>query len=178
MISWKNHFLYQVDYQHWANDKLFESCDKLSDEARKRDAGLFFKSIHGTANHLLVVNLLWLGRLQGEPKDYRLNQQIFEDWRELKTALKQTVRQTQHWLQAQPPEYFEGELAYRTVAGLEQRDWIHDVLTHFVTHYAHHRGQISGIATQLGAPAPEMDFIYYRRDMQDSVAKAGIAAHG
>ena len=27
MITWKKHFLYQVDYQHWANDVLFGSLD-------------------------------------------------------------------------------------------------------------------------------------------------------
>lgn len=177
MISWKNHFLYQIDYQHWANDKLFESCDMLSDEARKRDAGLFFKSIHGTANHLLVTNLLWFARLRGDHVDLRPDQQVHDDWRELKLALKQTVRQTQHWLQAQPHEFFEGELRYRIASGVEHSNWVHDVLTHFVTHYAHHRGQIAGIATQLGAPIPEMDYIGYRRDMQDSLANLRQAAN-
>ncbi|MGQ5522786.1 DinB family protein [Chitinimonas sp. PSY-7] len=175
MISWKNHFLYQVDYQHWVNDKLLESCDKLSDEVRKREEGLPFRSIHGTVNHLLVINLKWLGRLQGEPKDYRHDQQIFEEWRELKLALKQTVRQTQHWLEAQSDAYFDGELHYRTSGGVEQRDWIHDVLTNFVTDCAHCRGQIAGLAVRLGAPSPEMDFIYYRRDMQESLAHAKLA---
>lgn len=172
MISWKTHFQYQVDYQHWANDVLFESLDKLSDEARKRDESLFFKSIHGTLNHLLVVNMLWLARFKGESLDIRLDQPLHDDWRELKQALRQTVRQTQHWLQAQPQEFFEGELHYSTSAGMEHVYWVHDVLIHFATHYAHHRGQISGVATRLGAPSPEMDYIYYRRDMQDSLANS------
>ncbi|WP_179958439.1 DinB family protein [Chitinimonas arctica] len=178
MITWKNHFLYLVDYQHWANDKLFECLDKLSDEARKRDEGLFFKSIHGTANHLLVNNQLWFGRLKGEAQESRSDQQLHEEWRELKQALRQTVRHTQHWLQAQPPEFFEGELHFHSGSGMEHVNWVHDVLTHFATHYAHHRGQIAAIATKLGAPIPEMDFIYYRRDMQDSLANSRFSAAG
>ncbi|MEH6462126.1 DinB family protein [Chitinimonas sp. JJ19] len=178
MISWKNHFLYQADYQHWASDKLFESLDKLSDEARKRDEGLFFKSVHGTVNHLLVTNLMWWGRLRGEPQDLRPDQQLYEDWRELKQALKQTLRQTQHWLQAQPAEFFEGELRYRTTSGKEHTLWVHDILTHIATDCAHQRGQASAAATRLGAPAPEMDYSYYRREMQDSLANARVAANG
>ncbi|PHV12696.1 DinB family protein [Chitinimonas sp. BJB300] len=175
MISWKNHFLYQVDYQHWANDKLLASCDKLSDEVRKHEEGLPFRSIHGTVNHLLVINLKWLGRLQGEPKDYKLDQQLFDEWRELKLALKQTMRQTQHWVEAQPESYFVGELHFKTSAGVEQHNWIHDVLTHFATDCAHYRGQIAGLAVRLGAPTVDMDFINYRRDMQDSLAHSKIA---
>jgi len=172
MISWKSHFLYQFDYQHWACDQLFQSLDKLSDEARKRDEGMFYKSIHGTVNHLLVSALVWGGRIKGESADYRNDQELFEDWRELKLATKQTIRQLQHWLQAQPPEFFVEELRYSMSSGKEHVSWVHDVLTHFVTHAAHCRGQISAVATRLGAPAPDLDYILYRRDMQESLANA------
>jgi uncharacterized damage-inducible protein DinB len=170
MITWKNHFVYQIDYQHWASDQLFSSLDMLSDEARKRDEGLVFKSIHGTLNHLLVVNLIWLGRFKRDPVDYRLDQVLFEDWRELKLVTKQTMRQTQHWLQAQPPEFFEAELQYKNTSSKSQTHWTHDVLTHLFNHFAHHRGQITGVATRLGAPVAEMDYLFYRRDMQETLA--------
>ena len=32
---------------------LYDCCGSLSEEERKHDAGAFFKSIHGTLNHLL-----------------------------------------------------------------------------------------------------------------------------
>ena len=47
------------------NDKLYGLATTLSDEARKRDVGAFFKSIHGTLNHLLVGDSVWMGRFQG-----------------------------------------------------------------------------------------------------------------
>lgn len=178
MISWKNHFLYQFDYQHWANDQLFASLDMLSDEARKRDEGLVYKSIHGTLNHLLVVNLIWLGRLKGDPVEYRLDHILFEDWRELKLASKQTLRQTQHLLQGQPNEYFEGDLHYKNTSGKDQTHWMHDVLTHLCNHFAHHRGQVTAVATRLGAPMPEIDYIMYRRDMQETLANVRHAEAG
>jgi uncharacterized damage-inducible protein DinB len=172
MISWKSHFLYQLDYQHWASDQLFESLDKLSDEARKQDEGLFYKSIHGTINHMLVNSLVWSGRLKGESPDYRMDQQLFEDWRELKLAQKQTLRQMQHWLQAQAPEFFVEELRYTISSGKEHVNWVHDILTHFVTHSAHSRGQAIATGVRLGAPTADMDYLLYRRDMQDTLANS------
>src|SRR6187399_823997 len=52
-------------YNRWMNDKLYELSTTLSDEARKRDVGAFFKSIHRTFNHLLVADRIWLARFTG-----------------------------------------------------------------------------------------------------------------
>ena len=38
-------------------------------------------------------------------------------------------------------------------------------------HMVHHRGQISAVATRLGAPAPEMDYIYYKRSVDSALAQ-------
>jgi uncharacterized damage-inducible protein DinB len=43
--------------------------------------------------------------------------------------------------------------------------WVRDALVHIFTHYAHHRGQVSAVITNMGGPCPEMDFVYYRRAM-------------
>jgi uncharacterized damage-inducible protein DinB len=54
-------------YNRWMNERLYECCSRLPDEARKRDMGAFFKSIHGTLNHLLLADRVWLGRFTGKP---------------------------------------------------------------------------------------------------------------
>src|ERR1700712_4753847 len=41
-------------YHAWATAALWEQIEGLSDADYRRDAGLFFKSVHGTCNHLLV----------------------------------------------------------------------------------------------------------------------------
>ncbi len=42
-------------YNRLANERLYAACAELSDEARRRDLGAFFKSVHGTLNHLLLA---------------------------------------------------------------------------------------------------------------------------
>ena len=49
------HFTLLARYGLWATRRLFEHVDALSDEEYRRDAGLFFKSVHGTLNHLLAA---------------------------------------------------------------------------------------------------------------------------
>ena len=44
------------------NCRLYEQIAGLTDIARKEDLGAFFGSIHGTLNHILLADRIWLGR--------------------------------------------------------------------------------------------------------------------
>src|SRR5580704_17546831 len=54
-------------YHVWAQARLFESLGPMSDAEYHADQGLFFRSVHRTLNHLLLVDLLWHGRITGQP---------------------------------------------------------------------------------------------------------------
>lgn len=56
-------------YNAWMNEKFHRLCIGLSDAQRKEDRVAFFRSIHGTLNHLLYGDLAWLGRFKdGVPR--------------------------------------------------------------------------------------------------------------
>lgn len=174
---YKKHFVFQADYQHWANEVLFDSLDRLDDESRQSPQGLFFGSIHHTVDHMLLANRIWLARLRSEPSITPSFKIIHEPvWRELKTRFQAHLREMQHWLEAQDEDFFEYELQYTSADGYRRHNWIHDILTHVMTHMAHHRGQVSAVATRLGAPVPEMDFLYYKRAMQKGLEKIGAVS--
>lgn len=177
MITWKKHFIYLADYQHWANEKLFESLDHLTDVARKSDQDLFFHSVHHTLDHLLVVNRLWWARLRGQALTVNFNTIEVHDWRLLKHTLQQESRQFQHWLESQPDVFFEMSLSYAGDDGKSNENWSRDILSHIFTHASHHRGQVSAVATRLGAPAPQLDFISYKLEMIDCLDQLALIGH-
>ena len=90
------HFL--ARYNHWFNERLYDACEKLGDEERKRDRGAFFGSIHSTLNHLIWGDIMWLGRFaaQGQtfaalpalllalPAGARYETVLHEDWAALR----------------------------------------------------------------------------------------------
>ena len=41
-------------YNRWMNERIYGHCENLSDAERRADRGAFFRSIHGTLNHLLL----------------------------------------------------------------------------------------------------------------------------
>jgi hypothetical protein len=58
-----NHYIAMAQYNQWMNQNLYAICAEIPDAKRNEDLGAFFKSIHGTLNHILVGDRIWLGRL-------------------------------------------------------------------------------------------------------------------
>ena len=74
------HFEQMARYNRWANRRLYDDAATLPDGVRKRPAGLFFGSIHGTLNHLLVTDYIWMRRFTNEgPVPQALSQILHDD---------------------------------------------------------------------------------------------------
>ena len=61
------HVRMMAAYGAWMNGRMLELCGTLTDAERKRDLGAFFKSIHGTFDHLVYGDVAWMGRFTGSP---------------------------------------------------------------------------------------------------------------
>src|SRR5437773_3234871 len=57
-----DHYQTMACYNRLMNERLYAVASEVSDEERKRDLGAFFRSVHGTLNHLLLADRAWLGR--------------------------------------------------------------------------------------------------------------------
>ena len=76
-----------ADYNHWANRRLYGAALAMPDEAYRRRTGVFFGSLHGTLNHLLLTDRVWLKRLTGEGEHpNRLDAILFEQLKDLLRA--------------------------------------------------------------------------------------------
>ncbi len=165
-MSFKQYFLYQTDYQHWANDRLFNALDRLDDETRHVQQKLFYGDIHHTVDHLLFFYRKWHARLKGEGQSASYNEQLHRDWRDLKNAIRQEVRDLQRWLEYQPESFFDGKLNYRRTLNHEEKGvWVRDALTHIFTYASLERGHLSAAGSALGAPFPDMAYYTYRLEM-------------
>src|SRR5689334_1715037 len=69
-MSWHEQYLALAHYNRWMNERLYGLVGGMEDAERKRDRGAFFKSIHGTLNHILLGDRVWLGRFTGDRERY------------------------------------------------------------------------------------------------------------
>jgi len=162
-VNARNHFLMLARYHVWATDRLLERhVAKLSDDECKRDVGLFFKSVHGTLNHLLVAERgLWFERFaNGRSPKRKLNEEVHADRAALQAALKQAVRDWLPAIESWDEARFDGMLDYTSTEGVTRTVPFTPTLTHVFNHGTHHRGQISAALTGLGHEAPELDLLF------------------
>jgi uncharacterized damage-inducible protein DinB len=159
-------------YNRWMNDKLYGLAAGLSDQARKRDAGAFFKSIHGTFNHLLLADRVWLARFQGitvpgellGPGGIRsLDQELYADFEELRRERALTDAELSAWVAGLTPERLAAPLVYMR-RGQKQESPLWWAVAHLFNHQTHHRGQITALLMQQGCDPGVTDLFAMLRE--------------
>jgi uncharacterized damage-inducible protein DinB len=149
-------------YNQWMNSRLYAVCAEIPDARRREDKGAFFKSIHGTLNHLLLADKIWLGRFQGEPFPVTgLDQELHHDFDELKRARQATDDRIVQWAETLTDDILAGRLCYTSVVDPKPRKyefWL--AVTHFFNHQTHHRGQLTTLLSQCGKDFGVTDLIW------------------
>ena len=162
MMNPHTHFAILARYNLWATQRLLESVSAVPEEDYRRDVGLFFKSIHGTLNHLLVAeHLLWFPRFaEGTSPKLALDEEVETDRARLAARLLEDAARWQSLIEGWPVQRFEGTLDYTTMRGVPASLPFAATLTHVFNHGTHHRGQITAALTALGQPGSELDLVY------------------
>jgi len=153
-------------YNRWANQQLYQAAGKLTAEALAQDRGAFFKSVLGTLNHLLVVDRMWMGRLNGvSPRVLRLDEILYADLGELREARQQEDQRIILQVFGMEEEQLAASVSYQTSSGAPQTQPLHQVLSHLFNHQTHHRGQAHDLICQLlgASKAPMLDLLIYQR---------------
>ncbi|OTG83586.1 DinB family protein [Acinetobacter sp. ANC 4648] len=158
----KEQLLLMAQYNIWATKRLAQHLKTVNDEDLYRDSGLFFKSIFGTLNHLLLgEHYLWYPRFTaGISPTIALSTSIET---ECFLCLEQLITKSQHWIDfihALTDKQLIGNLSYRRVNGEELCLPFTATLMHVFNHGTHHRGQITAALTALGYDCPELDLVY------------------
>ena len=161
--TWHAHFSGQARYHVWATHRLLEAVSRLPGDDYQRDMGLFFKSIHGTLNHMLVAeHLLWYARFaKGASPVLALDTEVEPHRERLAQALKGGSANWTPLIASWSAERFEGQLDYRTSKGVPQSLPFTASLVHVFNHATHHRGQITAALTAMAQPCPELDMVYF-----------------
>jgi uncharacterized damage-inducible protein DinB len=160
-----HHFATLARYNGWANRRLYETCDGLAEAEYLRDRAAAFGSLHGILNHLLVVDRLWIARIEGRTQpQLRLDQILYADRIGLKIAriaedewLERLVLGLSDRALGEPIDYTSLEGERRTASTAL-------VLMHLFNHQTHHRGQAHALLRQSGARPPPLDLIDFLRE--------------
>ncbi len=158
-------------YNRWMNRRLYAACDQLGDAGRRADRGAFFRSIHGTLNHLALGDRLWLTHWSGQgvlpPLDAAIRlddvdslaQELYPDYAALAAARRQIDDILVAVLDAASAQALQRECVETWPDGrtIRRAWWLE--LQHLFNHQTHHRGQVTTLLMQAGVDPGVTDLV-------------------
>ncbi len=169
-MSWSDHYRRYARYNRWQNRQLTAACAQLSNEQLAAPCGLFFASLLGNWNHLLVTDLLWLKRLaqifplpeelQDLPTPTALDQILVHNQQQLQPLRARLDDLIIRWCDLLRADDIHTILQYTNSYGEAKSQSLDRVLQHLFNHQTHHRGQITAALSQHGVDYGVTDLLF------------------
>ncbi|MDQ2778495.1 MAG: DinB family protein [Pseudomonadota bacterium] len=168
----RDHLQTLARYHLWATQRLLRSVDALTEADYRRDVGLFFKSVHGTLNHLLLVeDQIWGPRFTtGASPSLALDTEVETDRDALRARLLEAVVAWMPLLETWPELRLHETLVYDRTDGQHVEVPFAPTLAHVFNHGTHHRGQVCAALTAFGQPAPQLDLVAMLQEERPALA--------
>ncbi|MGE0438976.1 MAG: DinB family protein [Gemmatimonadales bacterium] len=152
-----------LDFHYWARDRMLAAVAGLTDEQYRHPLGNSFSSVRETLNHMLFAEWVWHRRWLGESPAEGPDQP--DDLDDLKTRWAEQERLVRAFLAGCGPDGVGQVIEYRSLAGVQAASAVWQMVAHVVNHASYHRGQITTMLRQLGAPPPpSTDMILFFRE--------------
>jgi len=148
-------------YNSEMNRRIYAGAAHLTDEQRRQDRGLFWKSLHGTLCHLLWGDRQWMSRLDGWPPNTIPNPQsptLIHDFDELRTERFKADAKMEDFASRIDEAWLDEDLRwYSGSAKKEMTKAKRGLMVHFFNHQTHHRGQAHAALTAFGVDPGDTD---------------------
>ena len=148
-------------YNAEMNRRLYDAAARLDDAERRADRGAFWGSIHGTLNHLIWADQVWMARFADWPKPPQgigESATLFEDFAALRRIRVEMDGAIIAWTQTLEDAWLAQDLVWYSFAverSLRRSRGL--LLTHFFNHQTHHRGQVHALLTAAGQDTGDTD---------------------
>lgn len=164
----RDHLCRMAHYNQWANQRLYDACEELAETAYHQTREAFFGSIHGTLNHILIGDRVWLARIERRPAPaLKLDDQPFADHVSLKRARIEEDERMIMLTAAYDEADIATSISYRMVTRPDEVTTpLHLCWLHLFNHQTHHRGQAHDQLSQTDVAPPPLDLVYFLREQE------------
>jgi uncharacterized damage-inducible protein DinB len=158
----KEHIIDQLNYNHWANQKIYTPIDSITAELAITSS---FNSLKATIYHTWDAETIWIERLMGNPEAEffasNKHQGSFEE------AVQAMLKQEQAlivYITEKDEAFMIQKTAYKNMAGSEFNQSNMYILQHIINHSTFHRGQAITMLRHAGkTEIPATDLIAWYR---------------
>ena len=161
----ESHYLALARNNQWSNHRLNSACDLLSEEEYFAHRPSFFGSIHATLNHILIVYLVYLGRLASEERVPPNCVELYPELQPLRMRQKEVDRELIEFCEKQDASSLVSSISFSLSSGQKYTETVSRVLSHLFIHQVHHRGQVHGLLSQTSVEPPQLDEFFFEGDL-------------
>ena len=149
-------------YNIWANQRIFDCINNLSDDQIDREIASSFSSIKKTVLHIWDAESIWWQRLKLSEKIIRPSEEFTGNFTELVKKLDQQSTEWKDWVDNATEVQLQHVFAYQNTKKEQFKQPVYEMLLHLFNHGTCHRGQLVTMLRQLGIdkipPTDVMDF--------------------
>ena len=166
-------------YNEWANNRLYNALNNLTDDERREDRGAFFRSIHNTMNHVLLADILYRQRLEKTQITFNsLDEIVHADFNDL----EESHRSNDKWCSDRCSKLDEielnGDFSFKAV-GMDKDEYyslpLKVCLSNLFQHQIHHRGQVHHMISHASYDPPPLDIVKFGSNVSDAWTARGGA---
>lgn len=159
-------------YHAWAMGRLLDAVATLDDARYRQPNRLRSGNLHGTLNHLLVVEreIWWRRIVDGASPIITADVELVADRADLDRQLRAASSQWEAVVEGWTHDRLHGQLRYLRRDGEPEMLSMAEALLHVFNHATHHRGQITAELAELGRAPPYVDLIRMLQDEAEARA--------
>ena len=148
-------------YDRWANELVFDSASKLTEEQFTKDMQSSHRSVRDTLVHIVGAEWIWLKRWLGtSPKSF-IDPAEFPDVASLTAKMKEVERDQMEFIDKLTDQGLAEVIAYTNMKGEPWEYPLGHLMQHLVNHSSYHRGQVTTMLRQLSAEVVSVDLLYF-----------------
>lgn len=151
-------------YNLWANSRLIEVINNLTDEQIDREIVSSFTSIKKTVLHLWDVENIWWQRMKLVEVQVWQSDNFTGSLLELTNHLMAQSKQWKEWIDLATEAALEHEFIYKNSKKDQFKQPVYEMLLHLFNHQSYHRGQLVTMLRQVDEKnIPNTDLISFLR---------------
>lgn len=151
-------------YNIWANNKLFDCINNLSDDQIQREITSSFPSLYKTVLHVLDAENIWWQRIKLAEHIEIPSENFTGSFGELIKKLNMQSAQWEAWVSNATENQLNHVFAYQNTKKEQFKQPVYEMLLHLFNHGTYHRGQLVTMLRQLGVEKiPPTDYIIFSR---------------
>ena len=151
-------------YNVWANQRVTDCINNLTDQQINQEINSSFKSIYATLIHLWDVESIWWQRVKLQEQQEWPGISFEGSILELCNNLLKQSRQWKEWIDIATDATLEHEFIYRNSKKEQFKQPVYEAVLHLFNHQTFHRGQLITMLRQVGLEQiPNTDLISFLR---------------